>query len=70
MNNFLYCSFFQFEMQFRLKIQETRLVLRFRKLIKIARCLLKIQEFAWSYEIKFGTLFMLAISSKSPRVLD
>jgi hypothetical protein len=40
-------------------------VFDFRKINKIARCGLKIQEFAWSYEIEFGTLFMLATSSKS-----
>jgi hypothetical protein len=38
--------------------------------MKIARYKLKIQEFAWRYEIQFGTLFVLATSSKSPWVLN
>jgi hypothetical protein len=29
------------------------------KLNKIARCGLKIQKFAWRYEIKFGTLIRI-----------
>jgi hypothetical protein len=41
-----------------------------RKLIKIARNGIKLQEFAWRYEIQFGTLFMFASSSKSPRTLN
>jgi hypothetical protein len=30
----------------------------------------KIQEFAWWYEIQFGTLLMLSTFSKSPRILN
>jgi hypothetical protein len=45
-------------------------VFDFRKLIKIARNGLKIQEFAWRYAIQFVKLFMLAISSKSPLILN
>jgi hypothetical protein len=40
-------------------------VFDFRKLNKIARSGIKIQEFAWCYEIQFGILFMLETSSKS-----
>jgi hypothetical protein len=32
--------------------------------------MLKIQEFAWWYEIQFGTLLMLSTSSKSPQILN
>jgi hypothetical protein len=42
----------------------------FRKLNKIAICGIKIQEFAWMYEIQFGTLFMLQTYSKSSRILN
>jgi hypothetical protein len=42
----------------------------FRKLNKIARNGLKIQEFSWRYKIQFGTLFMLVTSSKSPLILN
>jgi hypothetical protein len=36
----------------------------------MARNRLKIQEFAWNYEIQFGTLFMLATPSKPPLILN
>jgi hypothetical protein len=49
---------------------ESRSVFEFRKLIKIARNGLKIQEFSWRYQIEFGTLFMLVTSSKSPIILN
>jgi hypothetical protein len=45
-------------------------VFDFRKLIKIARNELKIQEFSCRYEIQFGTLIMLETYSKSPRILN
>jgi hypothetical protein len=58
-------------MDFELKFGgQSRSHFYFRKLMKIARYKLKIQEFAWRYEIQFGTLFVLATSSKSPRVLN
>jgi hypothetical protein len=44
--------------------------LGFRKLNKIARNGLKIQEFSWRYKLQFGTLFMLVTSSKSPLILN
>jgi hypothetical protein len=49
---------------------ESRSVFEFRKLIKIARNGLKIQEFSWRYQIEFGTLFMWVTSSKSPLILN
>jgi hypothetical protein len=45
-------------------------VLDFRKLIKISRNGLKIQEFTWRYEIEFGILFMLETTFKSPRIFN
>jgi hypothetical protein len=45
--NFLHRNFFRFEMSFELKFGESRSIFDFRKLIKIARNRLKIQEFAW-----------------------
>jgi hypothetical protein len=45
-------------------------VLGFRKIIKIVRNGLKIQEIAWRYEVQFGTLFIMATSSKSPWILN
>jgi hypothetical protein len=70
MNNFLHRNFFRFEMDFELKSGKSRSVFEFRKLIKISRNGLKIQEFTWSQEIQFGTLLMLATSSKSPWILN
>jgi hypothetical protein len=57
-----------FKMGFELK--NSRSVFDFRKLIKIVRNRLKIQEFVWRYEIQFLTLFMLVTSSKSPLILN
>jgi hypothetical protein len=45
-------------------------VFEFRNLMKMARNVLKIQEFAWRQEAQFGTLFMFSTSSKSPRMLN
>jgi hypothetical protein len=47
MNNFLHRNFFRFEMDFELKSGKSRSVFEFRKLIKISRNGLKIQEFTW-----------------------
>jgi hypothetical protein len=57
-----------FKMGFELK--NSRSAFDFRKLIKIVRNRLKIQEFVWRYEIQFITLFMLVTSSKSPLILN
>jgi hypothetical protein len=57
-------------MEIELKFGKSWYVFDFRKLNKIARCGIKIQEFAWRYEIQFGALFMLATSSKSPQILN
>jgi hypothetical protein len=57
-------------MGFELKIGESMCVFDFRKLNKIARDGLKIQEFVWRYEIQFGTLLMLATSFKSSLILN
>jgi hypothetical protein len=46
-NNFLHRKFFRFEMDFELKLEEVKVYFWFRKLIKIARDGLKIQEFVW-----------------------
>jgi hypothetical protein len=46
-NYFLHRNFFRCEMDFELKIWESRAIFDFRKLIKIARNIQKIQEFAW-----------------------
>jgi hypothetical protein len=69
-NNFLYRNFFRPEMGFELKLGKLRSIFDFRKLIKITMNGPKIQEFAWRYEIQFGTLFIFATCSKSPRVLN
>jgi hypothetical protein len=45
-------------------------IFEFRKLNKIARGGIKIQEFVWRYELQFGTLLMLATSSKYPQILN
>jgi hypothetical protein len=45
-------------------------VFDFRKLNRIARDGTKIQEFAWRYEIEFGTLLMLEPSYKYPHILN
>jgi hypothetical protein len=71
MNNSLHRNFSRFGMDFELKIWEIKVCFfDFREWIKIARNVLKIQEFAWRYENQFGILFMLATSSKSPRILN
>jgi hypothetical protein len=46
-NNFLDRKFLGFEMDFELKFGESRSIFDSRKLIKIARNRLKIQEFSW-----------------------
>jgi hypothetical protein len=53
-----------------INLGKSRSVFEFRKLNKIARVGLKIQEFAWRYEIQFGTLFMMGTPSKSPQILN
>jgi hypothetical protein len=63
-------NFSKFKREFDLKIWESRLVFYFRKLNEIARGGIKIREFAWRYEIQFGTLFLLGTSYKSPRILN
>jgi hypothetical protein len=70
MNKFLHRYFSRLKMGFELKIWEFKVYFYFRKLIKIARNGSKIQEFAWSYEIKFGTLLILVISSKYLLILN
>jgi hypothetical protein len=46
-NNFLYRNFFRLEMDLELKIWEARSIFDIRKLIKIARIELKIQNNLW-----------------------
>jgi hypothetical protein len=46
-NNFLYRNFFRLEMDLELKIWEARSIFYIRKLIKIARIELKIQNNLW-----------------------
>jgi hypothetical protein len=46
-NNFLHRNFFRSEMNFELKIWESISIFDFRKLIKIATNIPKIQEFSW-----------------------
>jgi hypothetical protein len=70
MNNFFHWSFSRFVMKIELKIGKSKSIFDFRKLNKIARCGLKIQDFAWRYEIQFETLFMLLTYSKSPWILN
>jgi hypothetical protein len=57
-------------MEIELKIGKSRFIFDIRKLNKIGRGELKIQQFAWWYEIHVGTLFMLVMSSKSSRILN
>jgi hypothetical protein len=70
MNSFFHWSFSRFVMKIELKIGKSKSIFDFRKLNKIARCKLKIQDFAWRYEIQFETLFMLVTYSKSPWILN
>jgi hypothetical protein len=63
-------NFFRFKMDFELNFWEVEVCFDFRKLIKIARNGIKIQELAWRLKIQFGTLFMLQTFSKSPQVLN
>jgi hypothetical protein len=70
MNNFCHWSFSRFLIEIELKIWDSRSIFEFRKLNKIGRSGLEVQEFAWLYEIKLGILFILATSSKSPWILN
>jgi hypothetical protein len=70
MNSVLHMNFFRFKMDFELKFWEVEVCFDFRKLIKIARNGIKIQELAWRLKIQFGTLFMLQTFSKSPQFLN
>jgi hypothetical protein len=70
MKNFYNWSFSRFMMDIELKIWEFKVCFDIRKLNKLVRCGTNIQEFVWRFEIQFGTLFLLATSSKSPWILN